>query len=179
MGSKAIGCGERPMGSRRILIGLIALVGVSLPIGPDGECGFTAIRDWAIGQLADWDPYTPSRGNPRMVAEPTLVLSEDRVSVAAGTSVSTSYEPISIDGDLVSGVAHELNRMAEGLDIASIVAVRAGSRPDFAAALSCDSIESKLAIDFCRSFEGPRAHALDTGHAQSSSHEHRSHRRGR
>ena len=62
------------MGSRRILIGLIALVGVSLPIGPDGECGFTAIRDWAIGQLADWDPYTPSRGNPRIVAEPTLVL---------------------------------------------------------------------------------------------------------
>ena len=88
------------------------------------------------------------------------------MSVATGTSVSASYEPISIDEDLVSGVAHELNRMAEGLDIASIVAARAGSRPDFAAALSCDSIESKLAVDFCRSFEGPRAHALDTGHAR-------------
>jgi hypothetical protein len=147
------------MGSRRILIGLIALVSLSLPIWPDGVCGFTAVRDWAIGQLADWDPYTPSRDNPRIVAESTLSLSEDTVSVATGTSVSASYEPIPIDGDLVSGVSHELNRMAEGLDIAPIVAARAGSRPD-SAGLSSDPIESKLAVDFCRSFEGPRAHAL-------------------
>ena len=155
------------MGSRRILIGLIALVGVSLPIWPDGECGFIAVRDWAIGQLADWDTYTPSRGNLYIVAELPLSSSEDTTPVRTRTAVTASYEPIPIDEDLVSGVAHELNRMAEGLDIASIVAALAGSRPDFAAALSCDSIELKLAVDFCRSFEGPRAHALDTAHARS------------
>ena len=38
------------MGLRRILIGLVAVVGVSLPIGPDGVSGFTAVRDWAIVQ---------------------------------------------------------------------------------------------------------------------------------
>ena len=165
MGLKATGCGERPMGSRRILIGLVAVVGLSLPIWPDGGCGFTAIRDWAIVQLADWDTYTPRRGNPYIVAKPPLSSSEETTPVRTGTAVTASYETIPIDEDLVSGVAHELNRMAEGLDIAPTFAAHAGSRPDFAAASSCDSIELKLAVDFCRSFESPRAHARDTAHA--------------
>ncbi len=155
------------MGSRRILIGLVAVVGVSLPIGPDGECGFTTVRDWAIGQLADWDTYTPERGNLCIVAELPFSTSEGTTPVRTRTAVTASYEPILIDEDLVSGVAHELNRMAEGLDSASIVAARAESRPDSATASSCDSVELRLAVDFCRSFQVPRAHAPATTHSRS------------
>ena len=144
--------------SRMILVGLVAVLGVSLPSRSESGGWLTSAHEWVIARLAEWDTYTP-REDVFIVGE-TLDSSTGKATQAetcTNTTTSVPFEPIPL-GDLDIALADELYRMAEGLDIPATNIPIAESPTDFVAVPPSDSIELKLVMEVCRIAEGS-AHA--------------------
>ena len=55
--------------SRMILVGLVAVLGVSLPSRSESGGWLTSAHDWVMTQLAEWDTYTPEEDGCFIVTE--------------------------------------------------------------------------------------------------------------
>jgi hypothetical protein len=138
--------------SRMVLVGLVAVLGVSLPSRSEPGGWLTSAHDWVVAQLVEWDTYTPGEECCVTVTElPDLspwgaTLTQGR----ANTTASVTFEPIPAADDRDNRIADELNRFGEGLDIPATTTVTAESPTDFMAVPSSDSIELKLAVELCR-----------------------------
>jgi hypothetical protein len=138
------------MRSRLILVGMVAVLGVTLP-GPSGSEGwFGAARFWMIAQLAEWDSGHSRRDDGLVVVDPQDYSRPDVAPVALHTTAPATFEADPIDSELACGIADELDGMAEGLAIAPEADPIADARPDLLPAPSGDSIEMRLAVAFCR-----------------------------
>ena len=138
--------------SRMILVGLVAVLGVSLPSRSESGDWLTSAHAWAIAQLAEWDAYTP--GEELSLIVPEVPDSSPREAPQAATRPNTpasvAFEPIPVGDDLHNGLADELNRMAEGLDIPTTTTTIVESPTDFVAVPASESIELKLVVELCR-----------------------------
>ena len=98
---------------------------------------FASARVWMIAQLAEWDTYTPGEDEGYYVGGSPYSLGRGVESVATRASVPATFEPIPVNQDLgCRPIADELNRMAEGLEIPTRLAMIAESHPDFGLASS-------------------------------------------
>ena len=116
---------------RRILVAIVAAMGLSIPSGLDFGAGFNAFRSWTIAQLADWDGWRPIE-EPVPVTEVfglagfettrivtrSVVMDEEQPAPASpselseradegssdGRAAPTSYEPVKTE-DVASTTA--------------------------------------------------------------------------
>jgi hypothetical protein len=134
--------------SRMILVGLVAVLGVSLPSRSDSGSWLTPAHDWVIAQLADWDTYTPGKdcGFIATEAPDPLPREATRAPERTNTTTSVAFDPIPV----TNGLADELNRLAGGLDILATVTAIAESPVDSVVVSSSDSVEWKLAVELRR-----------------------------
>ncbi len=91
------------MGTRLVLVGMVAALGISVRTWSEIRSGILAVHFWTAAQLAAWDAPTRSDWHRFDVAPPP----EWR---------PTMFDPIVAD-DGASGLADDLNRAAEGLDL--------------------------------------------------------------
>jgi hypothetical protein len=142
--------------SRMILVGLVAVLGVSLPSRSEPTNWWTSARVWVTTQLAEWDADTPGEDFCLIVTEAPDSPPREAIRAAARTNTpaSVAFEPIPVDDELDTGLADELNRMAEGLEVPATTTAVADSPTDFLAVSPSDSIELKLAVELCRIAEG-------------------------
>ena len=145
------------MMSRLVLVGMVAVLGISLPSRSENGGWFASARMWMIAQLAEWDTYTPGEDEGFYVGGSPYSPGRGVESVATRAAAPATFEPIPVNQDLGCGIADELNRMAEGLEIPTKLAMIAESHPDFGPASLSDSIEMKLAVEFCRFAERSEA----------------------
>jgi hypothetical protein len=138
--------------SRMILVGLVAVLGVSLPSRSEPSGWLTSAHAWVIAQLAEWDTDAPGEDGCFLVVE-ALDSSPGEATQAetrTNTKASVAFEPIPIDDDVDNGLADELNRMAEGLGIPATTTAIAESPTDFVAVPASESIELKLMVELCQ-----------------------------
>jgi hypothetical protein len=88
--------------TRLVLVGMVAALGISVPTRPGVQGWVLAAHSWTAHQLADWD--TGARRSTSGFTLPSVV-----------TTVP-AFEPIVVD-ERASGLADELNRFAERVDI--------------------------------------------------------------
>jgi hypothetical protein len=152
-----MGAENTRMISRMILVGLVAVLGVSFPSQSESGGWLTSAHDWVVAQLAEWDTYMP--GDECCIVVTEVSESSPRVlTPAAGrtsTTASVAFQPIPTVDDGANRIADELNRFGESPDIPATTTATAESPTDFAAVSSCDSIELKLAVELCRTAEAP------------------------
>jgi hypothetical protein len=137
-----------------ILVGLVAVLGVSLPSRSESGGWLSSAHNWVIAQLAEWDTYTP--GEDRcVVLEAPEPLPRGATRAAGRTNIPSpvTFRPIPIADDRDNRLADELNRLSEGLDGPATNAAIAESPADFVAVSSSDPIELKLALELCRIVE--------------------------
>jgi hypothetical protein len=175
------------MFSRLVLVGMVAALGITVPTRLEILGWIKAAHSWTASRLSDWDsarpsddgvivapvlPWTPIERKPDAVTPlPTGIL----VAMSGGGTAAESLDyrpgpslgPI-VAGDRASGLAHELNRRAEGLDISIEPAMtgrrvavgttgpaRSTGKPtDLAPPLAGDTVEERLAILWFRAVEG-------------------------
>ena len=180
--------------SRLVLVGMVAALGLSIPSWSEFERGFNSFRSWTTAQLAEWDTWrpreddsitvpevpAPSRLETSPVVASPVVMGEPRNGQAGvmGSSIvvrqpsrtDIAFVPITAANDLASGIADELIRMAEGLEIPPAMPVKAEARTheasldsrnpvtadDFTSAASSISVELRLALGLCRFAEASR-----------------------
>ncbi len=138
--------------SRMILVGLVAVLGVSLPSRSESGGWLTSAHDWVMTQLAEWDTYTPEEDGCFIVTEEPDPLPQGatQATAHANTTASFAFDFIPVANDLAKGLADELNRLAKGLDTLATTNALAESPSDFVAVSSSDSIELKLAVELRR-----------------------------
>jgi hypothetical protein len=90
------------MMTRAVLVGMVAALGISVPTWPDVQGWVKAAHSWTAHQLADWD--TGARRGATGITLPAFA------------KPVPAFEPI-IVVDEPSGLADELNRFAERVDI--------------------------------------------------------------
>jgi hypothetical protein len=146
--------------SRMILVGLVAVLGVSLPSRSESGGWLTSVHAWAIAQLAEWDTYTSGEDLGFIVTETPDSSPREATQAAtcSNTTASVAFEPIPVDDNRDTGLAYELNRMAEGLDNPATTTAIVESPTDFVAVSSSDSIELKLVVELCRIAENSARH---------------------
>jgi hypothetical protein len=175
--------------SRLVLVGMVAALGLSIPSWLEFERGFNAFRSWTTAQLAEWDTWRPREDDsitvPAMPAPSRLetspvVMREPRdcqpgvmgsaMVVRQPSRTDIAFVPITAANDLASGVADELMRMAEGLEIRPAMPVKAEARTheasldsrepvtadEFTSSASSISVELRLALGLCRFAEASR-----------------------
>jgi hypothetical protein len=151
------------MMARLILVGMVAVLGISVPTWSEIHLGIKALHSWTATQLAAWD--APARGDrdPIVLATPPV----ERLP---------AFEPIVAD-DRASGAAHDLNRAAEGLEFparAAMVRRRsrdevqdrrmfAPGRTELLAIPAIDMLESRLVVELLREVGGPGLEAHPAG----------------
>ena len=138
--------------SRMILVGLVAVLGVSLPSRSESVGWLTSAHAWVIAQLAEWDTDIPGEDLGLIVTEVPDPSPREATpaETRTNTKASVAFELIPIDDDLDTGLADELNRMAEGLDIPATTTAITEAPTDFVAVPSSESIELKLVVELCR-----------------------------
>ncbi len=175
------------MFSRLVLVGMVAALGITVPTRLEILGWIKAAHSWTASRLADWDsarpsddgvivapvlPWTPIERKPDAVTPlPTGILvalsGGGTAAESLGYRPGPSLEPIVAD-DRASGLAHERNRRAEGLDISIEPAMtgrrvavgttdpaRSTGKPtDLAPLLAGDTVEERLAILWFRALEG-------------------------
>jgi hypothetical protein len=138
------------MRSRLILVGMVAVLGVTLP-GPLGtDDWFSTARFWMIARLAEWDSGHSRSDHGLVVVDAEDFSPRDVVPAAAHTTAPATFEAEPIDPGLACGIVDEFDGMAEDLDNAPEAAPIADARPDLLPAPSGDSIEMRLGVAFCR-----------------------------
>jgi hypothetical protein len=175
--------------TRLVLVGMVAALGITVPTRPEILGWIKTAHSWTASRLAEWDPCEPSQVDaiavvpmpPRAPIEmnPDVAAAPRPSTVVAGregrTAVSPregrpapAFEPIVVV-DWAIGLADELNRAAEGLDIPVLPAsdnhratvevqglagfVRKST--DFGLVLPADTVEQKLATLWFQAEEGP------------------------
>src|SRR5581483_7823241 len=109
------GRGEHLMISRMILVGLVAVLGVSLPSRSESDGWLSSAHDWVIAQLADWDTYTPGEDGCISMPEVSAPLPRNAARKAGGADVKApaAFEVIPVADDRANRLADELNRLSE------------------------------------------------------------------
>jgi hypothetical protein len=121
--------------SRLFLVGLVGVLGISIPDG------------------AGW-----GKGLPRA---PTVAAAR------AECRAAVIFEPIAVVESPINGIADELNRRSEGLDLPTvpIVSVAKRSREAFVPAPPADSVELKLMAEICQFAEVAEAREIPVDRA--------------
>jgi hypothetical protein len=148
--------GERPMMTRLVLVGMVAALGISVRTWSEIQLGMAAVHAWTAGQLAAWDAPARSDSGPIGVAPPPKAR-------------RPVFEPM-IAGEGATGIAYELNRASEGLDIHPqpvIIRRRPNeskaraqvlrSRVELSDASAYDTIEMKVMATLLRAADGSDA----------------------
>jgi hypothetical protein len=115
---------------RLVLVGMVAALGVSIPSQPSSENWFESAEAWATSLLAQWDTWEPAEDDAAVPAGKRDQLSCEECRLARLRIVATAlqaahgeppspkavaFEPIRVSEPFETGIAYELNRMAEGL----------------------------------------------------------------
>ncbi len=80
--------------SRMILVGLVAVLGVSLPSRSESVGWLTSAHAWVLTQLAEWDTDTPGEDGGFIVTEVlnTLPSVAARAATRTNTTASVVFE---------------------------------------------------------------------------------------
>jgi hypothetical protein len=147
------------MMTRLVLVGMVAALGITIPSWPEIQGWIGALHSWTACRLEAWDASRRSEADPVASA------------VMAAWRLPT-FEPI-VPDDRASGVADELNRVSEGLDVRPEATVAKGRpyvkgtrspatvrmRPEFPAMPAADSVEFKLIVELFHAVERPNGGA--------------------
>ena len=164
--------------SRLVLVGVVGALGISVPTWPEVREWMGAAHSWTACQLAAWDACSRSEADSiMMVPTPRPVPVESGRD--AGSELrrsdppSPTFDPIAVD-ESEWELVFELNRKAEGLDMASGALIAPGrpsdgtvkrsddarQRDDLSPAVVTEALELKLMAALVQAAESADATAV-------------------
>ncbi len=154
--------------SRRVLLVMIAAVGLFVPTWLEMDIRLESVPLWLVSQMAEWDSWRPAGSHSnwgngsRDPSPPQFSLNEPGPALTVEIT-PVRFEAISVENADASNVADQLNRAAEGLDIRNALTPKIASKtaPDSphrdksigvsgpTIPVSVDSLELRLALSLC------------------------------
>ena len=99
------------MVSRRVLLGMVAVLGISIPSWPEMKYVVGSVRFWTVEQLADWDTWRPIENVIDSVPEVSAPLQPETVLLVARPS---DQRPVASGSSIVSGRSAAIRSMRLG-----------------------------------------------------------------